>query len=105
MKYALLLIFLGLIVPQSVGIAAYKYSKLKNKYIKATQILIPPICYFLIAYLYWGNEANAIRESGNYVCGAFGAAAVFSTLIGTVIHLCLAVVIFFSLNYLLRKRL
>ena len=99
MKYAAL-VLIGLLFPQLMGYAAYKFTKQKNNIIKATTLLIAPLCFFLVAYLYWGNQANAIRDNGNYVCGAFGAAAVFSTLYGTGIHLILAVIVFFTSRYL-----
>ena len=99
-----LLIFLGLILPQSLGVVAYRYTKQKNIYIKVTTIIIAPVCFFLIAFLFWGNKASGLREAGNYVCGAFGAAAVYSTIIGTVINLGVAIILFFSLNYYWRKK-
>ena len=77
------LAFGGLVLPQVLGLVGYRWSRHKGIILKLATLLISPVSFFAGAYLFWGLSAKAIRDSGNYVCGAFGAAAVFSTICGT----------------------
>lgn len=95
--------FFGLVLPQVLGWLGYRWSRHKGGLLKLTSLLIPPVVFFVSAYLFWGLSAKAIRDSGNYVCGAFGAAAVFSMLFGTLLNLILGVIIFWVANHIWKK--
>ena len=86
--------FCGLVLPQVLGLAGYRWSRRKGTLLKLATLLIPPVVFFGGAYLFWGLSAKAIRDSGHYVCGAFGAAAVSSTICGTLINLIMGVILF-----------
>lgn len=97
-------VFFGLGLPQTLGLVGYRWSRHKGALVKLGTLLIPPVVFFISDYLFWGLEAQAIRDSGNYVCGAFGAAAVFSTIFGTLINLILGVIIFLVATYIWKKQ-
>lgn len=97
-------VIFGLIVPQLLGVVGYVWAKTKKKILKAFTLIIAPLVFFGLSNLYWRSQAESIRETGNYVCGAFGAAAVFSTIYGTIIHFVLGILIFLAMSYVLKKR-
>jgi len=66
----------------------------KNKYIKASTLLVAPVVFFVLSLAYWNIQAKGIKAAGGYACGAFGAAAVSATTIGTVMHFVLGIVLF-----------
>jgi len=99
-----IIIFFGLLCPQLLGVAGYFWAKNKKKILKVFTLLIAPSVFFATSNLYWRSQAEAIRDAGNYACGAFGAAAVFSTIYGTLIHFLLGTLIFLVLTYVLKKR-
>ena len=96
----LVLAFFGLVLPQALGLVGYRWTRHKGTLLKLATLLIAPVVFFISAYLFWGQSAQAIRDSGGYVCGAFGAAAVSSTMIGTLIHLILGVILLFLVESL-----
>jgi len=100
----IMIILIGLVVPQALGIVGYIYALKKNVFFRIGVILISPVFFFVIANLFWNHQAIDIQASGHRLCGAFGAAAAFSILFGTLIHLILGVVIFLTI-YLWKKRL
>ena len=57
-------------------------------------LLIAPGIYFTMSYLFFYHEAQILRDKYGYACGAFGFAAVFSTLGGTALHILIAVTMF-----------
>lgn len=95
--------FFGLVLPQVLGLVGYRWSRHKGKLLKVATLLIPPVVFFVGAYLFWGLSAEAVRDSGNYVCGAFGAAAVFSTIFGTLINLIIGVILFLCQLYMQKR--
>jgi hypothetical protein len=62
------------------------------------------LVFFISAHIYWGLSAEAIRDAGGYVCGAFAAAAVFSTMYGTLINLVIGVIVFLVESKSWRRR-
>ena len=97
-------VFFGLVLPQVLGLVGYRWSRYKGTLLKLATLLIPPVIFFVSAYLFWGVSAKAIRESGNYVCGAFGAAAVFSTISGTLINLIIGVILFLVVSSIWKRK-
>src|SRR4030042_6790720 len=100
----ILLVLFGLILPQALGFLGYRWTKHKGKLFKTLSLLAPPLVFFLSANIYWKLSAKAIRDAGGYVCGAFGAAAVFSTMYGTLINLIIGVMIFFIATISWRRK-
>ena len=94
----------GLIIPQVLGIAAYRFLRRAKKSLVALSVLFPPVSFYIIADLYWTAAARGIRSEGHYVCGAFGAAAGLFTVFGTLIHLSLAVMSLFAATVFTRIR-
>jgi len=86
--------FFALILPQVLGFLGYRWTRRKGLLLKLATMLIAPAVFFISAHLFWGLSANAIRDSRDYVCGAFGAAAAFSTISGTLLHLMVGVILF-----------
>jgi hypothetical protein len=84
---------LGLLLPQALGFAGYRWTRRKAAPLKISFILIPPLVFFVIADAYWTFQANSIRAAGYRVCGAFGAAAALSTMFGTLFHLVAAAIV------------
>ena len=99
-----LVITFGFICPQFFGVVGYLWAKNKRKILKAFTSLIPPLAFFAISNLYWQSQAEAIRETGNYVCGAFGAAAFFSTIYGTLFHFAFGLIVFLAMNFVWKKQ-
>ena len=97
------LAFFGLVLPQALGLVGYRWTRHKGTLLKLATLLIAPVVFFISAYLFWGQSAQAIRDSGNFVCGAFGAAAAFSTMFGTVIHLIIGVILFLTVSFLWKR--
>ena len=101
MKTALILtsvILAGLIMPQVMGLVALRAVRRGRLLEKFSTVLIQPVAYFLIAYVYWSVQAHEIRAAGNYVCGVFGAVALFWTLWGIAIHFLIACLVFLALE-------
>jgi hypothetical protein len=89
----LVLLFLGAFVfPQAVGVPALRWAfRKQRRIILVSALLVAPAVFFTTATIYWGMRAEAIRAEGHYVCGALGAAAFFSTVWGTSIHLVISI--------------
>jgi len=83
----------GLLLPQALGFAGYRWTRRKATPLKISFILIPPLVFFVLSDSYWTWQARSIRAAGQYVCGAFGAAATFSTMFGTLFHLAAAAIL------------
>jgi hypothetical protein len=96
--------FFGLVLPQVLGLVGYRWCRYKGTLLKLATLLIPPVAFFVSAYLFWELSATAIRDSGNYVCGAFGAAAVFSTISGTLINLIIGVILFLVVGFIGKRK-
>ena len=96
--------FFGLVLPQVLGLVGYRWSRHKGTLLKLATLLIPPMVFFGSAYVFWGLSAKAIRDSGNYVCGAFGAAAVFSTVGGTLLNLIIGVILFLVVGFIWKRK-
>lgn len=99
-----LAIVAGLILPQALGVCGFYWAKGKSKILKAATLIIAPLSFFIGASLAWRLQAKAIADAGHYVCGAFGATAVFSTFFGSLIHLALAAIIFSAMHYIQKRR-
>jgi hypothetical protein len=92
-------------LPQLAGFVALRSAwRVKKKYLIMPAIVIAPTMFFIMAYVYWEMQANAIRAEGHYVCGLFGAAAFLTTVWGTVIHLCLSAAILFIMWFVTKRR-
>ena len=91
------LFFLGAFgLPQGTGVLALWWAWRKpGKIMLIPALLIAPAIFFATAYTFWGMRAASIRAEGHYVCGAFGAAAFFSTTWGTILHLGLSGAVLF----------
>jgi hypothetical protein len=100
----LALVFFGLVLPQALGLVGYRWTRHKGTLLKLATLLIAPVVFFISAYLFWGQSAQAIRDSGNYVCGAFGAARVFSTMFGTLFHLIMGVILFLVVSFIWKRK-
>jgi hypothetical protein len=100
----LTLAFCGLVLPQVLGLVGYRWSRHKGTLLKLATLLIPPVAFFVSAYFFWGLSAKAIRDSGNYVCGAFGAAAVFSMICGSLINLVMGVILFLVVSSIWKRK-
>jgi hypothetical protein len=87
-------LIIALLLPQALGFLGYRWTRGKHAAWKAITIFIPPVTYFIIAFAFWNFQAESLRRAGEYVCGLFGAAAVYSTLYGTAINLGLAMLVF-----------
>ncbi len=96
--------FFGLILPQGLGWLGFRATRHKRTLVKLLALLIAPVAFFISAFIFWELSAREIRESGNYVCGAFGAAAVFSTLGGMLLSLVLGVFVFLVTNHIWKKK-
>ena len=96
--------FFGLVLPQVLGLVGYRWSRHKGTLLKLATLLIPPVIFFVSAYIFWGLSAKAIRDSGHYVCGAFGAAAVSSTIFGTLINLIIGVILFLVVRFIWQRK-
>ncbi len=53
---------------------------------RALFIVAPALLYFIIMRYLFTQAADDIRAHGGYVCGAFGAMAVFTIIGGTALH-------------------
>lgn len=100
----LVIAFVALVLPQALGFAGYYWTRQKGTLLKLATLSIPPLVFFSSAYLFWELSAQNIRDSGNYVCGAFGAAAFFSTVYGTLIHLIIGVILFLVVSFIWKKK-
>jgi hypothetical protein len=98
------LAFFALVLPQVLGLVGYRWSRHKGILLKLATLLISPVVFFGSAYIFWGLSAQAIRDSGNYVCGAFGAAAIFSTIGGTLINLIIGVILFLGVSFIWKRK-
>lgn len=99
-----LVVMIGLILPQVASFIAYIYSLKKKPIYRKLSILIAPVMFFVIAYIVWNMWAGSIRSEGRYVCGAFGAAALFSTIFGTLINLILSILISLITYYIWKRK-
>ena len=97
-------VLLGAIVPQGIGFLVYWFLGRRKFWARTPSVLIAPVVFFLISNAFWGVQAAAIRAAGERVCGAFGAAAVFSTLFGSLIHLFIAALVLATFSYLSARR-
>jgi hypothetical protein len=90
-ELALVVVFAAVVfvLPQAIGCITYRWAGHKP-----VAFLIAPVIFFAIAYEYWGYQARAIRAAHHYVCGALGAAATFSTWLGTLFHLVVGAILF-----------
>ncbi len=104
--YRGLLFFLGAFgLPQTCGVLSLRWARRKQrKIILIPALLVAPAIFFTVAYVFWGMQAGSIRAEGNYVCGAFGAAAFFSTKWGTAIHLGISGAILSFMWFTARRR-
>jgi hypothetical protein len=96
--------FFGLVLPQVLGLVGYRWSRHKGTLLKLATLLIPSVIFFVSAYIFWGLSAKAIRDSGRYVCGAFGAAAISSTIFGTLINLIIGVSLFLVVSFSWKRK-
>ena len=96
--------FFALMLPQVLGFVGYRWTRRKGRLLKLATMLIPPAVFCSSAFLFWGLSAKAIRDSGEYVCGAFGAAAAFSTISGTLLHLLLGIILFLVVNFIWKRK-
>jgi hypothetical protein len=100
----LLLALFALLLPQALGFLGYRWTRHKGIVFRVLPLLISPSVFFISAHIYWGLSAESIRDAGGYVCGAFGAAAVFSTIYGTLINLVIGVMVFLVASISWRRR-
>ncbi len=100
----LVIAFVALILPQALGLVGFFWTKHRGTLCKLSTLFIPPLVFFSSAYLFWDLSAQTIQDSGNYVCGAFGAAAFFSTIYGTLMHLIVGVIIFSILTFIWKRK-
>ncbi|MEJ2232742.1 MAG: hypothetical protein P8X67_02340 [Syntrophobacterales bacterium] len=99
-----LAIIMGLLLPQALGFLGYRWARRRKKIFKAATLLIAPLLFLLSANVFWRLQAKAIQEAGYYLCGAFGAAAVFSTIYGTLIHMVLGAIMFLVMTFLWKRQ-
>lgn len=101
--------FLGALgLPQVAAVISLRWARRKQRNILLIPaLLVAPAIFFAAAYVFWGMQAETIRAEGHYVCGALGAAASFSTIWGTALHLGLsgAILLFMWLAAKRRSRL
>jgi hypothetical protein len=95
---------LGLVLPLTLASLGYRWTRTKPWHVKGITLLIAPLTYYTGATIYWEVQANSIRATGHYVCGAFGAAAVLSTLYGTIIHLVLGAIMFLIVSFVWKRQ-
>jgi hypothetical protein len=93
-----------LAIPVAVGMCSYLWSMDKNKYIKASTLLVAPAVFFLASTSYWKYQAKGIVDAGGYPCGAFGAGAAFTTIYGTAFHFLLGAALFTLTLFLWNRR-
>ena len=94
----------GLMFPQALGSLGFYWTMGKRRLLKAASLVIAPLAYFIAAYIFWELRARALIASGYRPCGGFGAAAVFSTIFGTLVHFILSVIVLFTMTLLWRMR-
>lgn len=99
----IIIVFGGLVIPQALCAAGVIWSKNKRIFLKIITMLIAPLSFWLISSLFFRFWAGSIKQTGNYACGAFGAAATFSTIFGTLINLAISILIFALLNWYWKK--
>ena len=97
-------IFMGLILPQALASPGYGWARTKRRLAQGLTLLIVPLTFFLISNVFWRLKANAIETAGHYVCGAFGAAAVLSTIYGTLIHMVFGVIMFVVVGFVWKRK-
>jgi hypothetical protein len=104
--FRVLLLFLGAFgLPQTCGMLSLRWAiRKKRKIILIPALLVAPAIFFAAAYVFWGMQAESIRADGRYVCGAFGAGALFSTIWGTAIHLGISGAVLFFMWFAVRRR-
>jgi hypothetical protein len=100
----LIIILVGLVLPQLLGFIGYIYTLKRKLIFKIVALLFSPVLYFGIATLFWNMQAANIRAKGHYACGALGAAASFSILYGTLMHLILSIIISLITYYIWKRR-
>jgi hypothetical protein len=101
---ALAILAVAVALPQLLGYAAYRWIRNKPAIVKALTILVPPMVFFLMADLFFSYQASGIQTSGHRVCGAFAAAAIFSTEIGTIFHFLVGGILFTVYTFLGRRK-
>ena len=57
--------------------------------------LVPALIFFVISILFWENAAHNIAKRGGYVCGAFGAAELISTIFGTIVNFIFSLILMY----------
>ena|SRR5215470_9370209 len=97
-------LLIAVVFPQLLGYTAFRWAGAKLGSVKYLALLIAPIAFYLIADEYWGLQAEAIRKSHHHLCGAFGMAAILSTLFGTLFHLTLGLMVAALMGFVRQRR-
>jgi hypothetical protein len=87
---ALGLVFFGIILPQGASLLCWLYARTRGIVLQFLSTLVAPVVFFIAAYMVISSTAQEIVNSGNRVCGAFGSAAAFAMLYGTLFHFAIA---------------
>jgi hypothetical protein len=98
-------VIFGLILPQALGYVSFRWTRRRGLLLSSVSMLVPPLVFFISSDLFWTLSAKSIRDAGLRVCGAFGAAASFATVFGTLIHLCIAGLAFLVLSLLWKRKI
>jgi len=100
-----LFLFFAVALPQTSGVATIRWAWRQQRRITAIPaLLVAPAIFFATAYVFWGMQAKAIKEQGERVCGALGAAASLSNIYGTALHFLLSCVALIVIWYYARRR-
>ena len=95
---------IGLLLPQAVGYAAYRWSWSKALGFKVLSCLVAPLVYCMSANLYWEHEAAVVRSEGHRVCGAMGMLMGITMTFGTLFHFAAGMIFLLVLRWLWKRR-
>lgn len=95
---------IGLLLPQALGYAAYRWSWSKAMGFKVLSYLVAPLVYCVSANLYWGHEFAIVQSQGHRVCGAMGMAMGITTTFGTLFHFAAGMIFLLVLGWLWKRR-
>lgn len=94
----------GLLLPQALAYAAYRWSRSQAVGFKVLCYLVAPSVYWVSANLYWDHEAAVVQSHGHRVCGAMGMAMAITTSFGTFFHFAAGVIFLLLLSWLWKRK-
>ena len=91
-------VLLMFLVPQAIGLGLLHRFWSRGWPVRIALALVPAVSCFITSLIYWNVWADRMEKAGDYPCGMFGAAAVWSTLTTVALNvplgLCMMMVMF-----------